>query len=194
MVVGKAIDAAVSRLSHEAGLGRRPTTAAMLRLGAEVLEEEIRDADLEVPEAERERSLAAIRAVLKAFRKSVLFGLDRPRSRMILINGSVGIYAQPDFWDRRARFYEFKSYRAIPVPPDVDLQLQLFQLAFPRLVGVLACFPRHVDPVEVTLLERPPISPETARDVLERCLAIGLAEGEEKVLEYVDNPMERYEV
>jgi hypothetical protein len=194
MAVGRAIDAALSRYSHEAGQHLRPTASAMHRFATDELDRELADADLTVPEPDRAKILAQVADVLQAFRKSELFGLSRPRSRLILIDGRVGVYAQPDYWDRRARFFEMKSYRAVPPPPEVELQLTYFRLAFPGFQGILACFDRHASPVQTTLYQVPPLAPEAAREALRQAYKAGLELGQEKVLEYVDNPVVRYEL
>jgi hypothetical protein len=194
MVVGRVIDSSLSRYSHEAGQHRRPTVGSIRRFASEMLDSELLDADLTVAAADREKLLAQVDGVLAAFRRSEIFGLSRPKSRLILINERVGVYAQPDYWDRRARFYEMKSYRAVPPPPDVALQLEYFQLAFAGMTGILACFDRHATPVETTLLALPPLSEERARAALRAAYDIGLEHGKEKVLEYVDAPLVRYAI
>ena len=146
MAVGKAIDSTLSRFSHDFARGRRPTQTAMNRMAAEILDEELGDADIRLAAPERARHLSAISGVLQAFRKSEIMGMPRPRSRMILINGRVGVYAQPDYWDGRRRIFEMKSYHANPPPPDVKLQIELFQCAFPGFRAFLAWFDRHAVP------------------------------------------------
>lgn len=194
MAVGKAIDETLSRYSHEHAQGRRPTVTAMQRFAAEVLDRELADADLILDAPERVRQLVAVSGVIQAFRGSEVMGLRRPRSRLILINGEVGVYAQPDYWDGRSRFYEMKSYRAHPPPPDVELQVQLFQCAFPGFRAYLASFDRHAAPVTVSIEELPPVEPPVAERVLTIALRVGRERGVEKVLEYVDAPTLRYSV
>ncbi|MGI0130530.1 MAG: hypothetical protein ACREDE_04370 [Thermoplasmata archaeon] len=194
MAVGKAIDETLSRYSHEFGQSRHPTLTAMGRLAAGVLDEELADADLALSSAERERQLATVSAVLRAFRKSEVLGLSRPRSRMILINEEVGVYAQPDYWDGRDRIFEMKSYRASPIPPDVRLQLQLFQCAFPGFRAFLASFDRHVDPVTAAIEAVPPLEPGTVDEVLGLAYRTGREKGTPKVLEYIDSPTVRYAI
>ncbi|MGP8072628.1 MAG: hypothetical protein ACLPZM_05815 [Thermoplasmata archaeon] len=192
MAVGKAIDETLSRYSYEFAQSRRPTRTAMNRLATEILDRELEDADLQLTEADRTAQRAAISAVLQAFRSSEVMGMTRPRSRLILINERVGVYAQPDYWDGRERFYEMKSYHATPTPPDVCLQLQLFQCAFPKFRAFLACFDRHSSPVTTTIDELPPIEPGVAEQVLKFAYRTGLELGTDKVLEYVDSPTVRY--
>lgn len=192
MAVGKAIDGALSEASYDFSIGRRPTKSGLQRAAAEILDRELLDAHLDLPAGERERQLAQIAGVLAAYRKSGLMGLTRPKSRLILIAEQVGIYAQPDFWDRTARIYEMKSYHPVPTPPDVRLQLELFQLAFPGFRTFLACFDRHATPVTASVEEIPPIAEGAARDVLRSAHLIGLAQGVEKVVEYIDSPTVRY--
>jgi len=194
MAVGKAIDDTLSRYSYEFAQSRRPTRTAMNRLAAETLDEELANADVQLTAEVRERHLVAISAVLQAFRNSEVMGMARPRSRLILINGRAGIYAQPDYWNGRDRFYEMKSYHATPMPPDVRLQLQLFQCAFPGFRAFLACFDRHATPVTTTIEEIPPLDPFAAEEVLRLALRTSLEKGTDKVLEYVDNPIVRYSV
>jgi hypothetical protein len=194
MAAGKAIDETLSRYSYEFSQGRHPTRTAMNRLAAEILDEELADADVQLSPEDRERQLTAISGVLQAFRQSEVMGLARPRSRLVLINGRVGIYAQPDYWDGRARIYEMKSYHATPTPPDVRLQLQLFQLAFPNFRAFLASFDRHATPVTTTIEEIPPLESPAAEEVLRLAFRIASEKGTDKVLEYVDNPTVRYTI
>ncbi|MCI4325874.1 MAG: hypothetical protein L3K00_08380 [Thermoplasmata archaeon] len=188
MAVGKAIDGSVSRASHEFSQGRRPTRTAMNANAAAILDEELADAHIDLPDVERAKHLAAVSAVLQEFRRSEVMGLVRPRSRLILINGQVGVYAQPDFWNGRDRIYEMKSYHATPTPPDVTLQVQLFQLAFPGFRSFLAWFDRHAAPVTTTIEEVPPLAPDVAETVLRRAYDTGREKGVEKVLEFMDSP------
>jgi hypothetical protein len=192
MAVGKAIDSALSRYSHEFAQGRRPGRAAINQFAVSILDEELGDADLSLAVDERARHIAAISGVLQAFRQSEVMGLSRPRSRLILINGEVGIYAQPDYWDGRERFYEMKSYHANPVPPEIRLQVRLFQCAFPGFRAFLAWFDRHAAPVTTTIEEVPLLDPATTEEVLRVAYATAAEKGIEKVLEYVETPLVPY--
>ena len=194
MAVGKAIDETLSRFSHEFAQGRRPTLTSMNRLAAEALDRELVDTDLVLTPADRLAQLSAVTGVLGAFRRSEVMGLPRPRSRLILINEEVGVYAQPDYWNGRDRFYEMKSYRPRPIPPDVELQIRLFQLAFPGFHAFLACFDRHASPVTTDIEEAPPLTPEVQEAVLRLARRAGREKGVEKVLEYIDNPIVRYAI
>jgi len=194
MAVGKAIDETLSRFSHEFFQGRRPTLTSMHRLATETLDRELADADLALAPADRQAQLSAVSGVLQAFRRSEVMGLSRPRSRLVLINEEVGVYAQPDYWNGRDRFYEMKSYLARPTPPDVELQLRLFQLAFPGFRAFLACFDRHATPVVTNIAEAPSLTPTVAETVLRVAYRTGREKGIDKVLEYIDNPVVRYAV
>jgi hypothetical protein len=192
MAVGSAIDGALSAMSYEARTGRRPSIANMERRGQEILEEHLRDADLQLEPAARAEVDASIHGVIVAFRQSDLLGLARPKTRLILIDETAGIYAQPDYWDGGRRFFEMKSYRAIPPRPDVLLQLEMFQLAFPECQGELVCFDRHARPVAVSRWAVPPIAEGRRRELLTRGRDLTLEHGEPKVLEYVDSRAVRY--
>ncbi len=194
MAVGKAIDETLSRYSHEFSQARRPTLTSMSRLATEILDRELADADAQLTSKDRDQQLSEVFGVLQAFRRSEVMGLTRPRSRMILINERVGVYAQPDYWNGRDRFYEMKSYHASPMPPDVQLQLQLFQCAFPSFRAFLACFDRHATPVTATIESIPPLEREATDEVLKLAYRTGLEKGTEKVLEYIDNPIVRYSI
>ena len=161
-------------------------------MGSGEFDELCRDADLHPSESVRAGIEQEMLRVIRAFRGSVLFGLERPRSRLVLIGESVGVYAQPDYWDRSTSFYEMKSYRAIPPPPDVALQVAIFQLAFPGFRALLIGFDRHSDPVDVKIAEVPPPSEEERIQTLHLAHEVGLRNGREKVLEYIDVPVIRY--
>jgi hypothetical protein len=192
MAIGKAIDATLSRYSHEFDRGMRPTVGAMNRLAENTLDGELKDIDLPIDPAERKKALEQIAAVLQAFRKTEVFGLPRPRTRLVLIDERVGVYTQPDYWDRKRRFYEMKSYRAVPPPPDVALQLRLFQLGFAGLDAFLVCVNRHANPPDVSITAIPPLTLEESTATLRQALNLGLEKGQEKVLEYIDSPVVRY--
>ncbi|MCI4357582.1 MAG: hypothetical protein L3J95_04345 [Thermoplasmata archaeon] len=192
MAIGKAIDTALSRYSHEASRGRRPGVTAIVALGRAEFEELARDADLAIAAADRAEVERQISGVVRAFRSSVLFGLERPRSRLILIGETVGVYAQPDFWDRRSTFYEMKSYRAIPPSPAVALQVALFCLAFPGFRARLVGLDRHANPVSVLDDELPPPVEEERARILHLAFDFGLHHGTDKVLEFIDVPVVRY--
>ena len=194
MAVGKAIDETLSHWSHEFSQSRRPTVTSMNRRASQILDQELADADVQLTPEDRERQLTEVSAVLHAFRRSEVMGLSRPKSRLILINEQVGVYAQPDYWDGRDRFYEMKSYRANPMPPDVRLQVQLFQCAFPGFRAYLACFDRRAKPVTPVIEMIPPLETATTEEVLKLAHRTGLEKGKEKVLEYVDSPTVRYSI
>ncbi|MCI4330769.1 MAG: hypothetical protein L3K19_02835 [Thermoplasmata archaeon] len=190
--VGTAIDSALSRYSHQFSRQLRPTHPAILAYAVEILDDRLLETDVELTAADRETVLAQIDGVIRAFRKSPVFGLPRPRSRLILIGEEVGVYAQPDYWDGSLRFFEMKSYHAMPMPPDVALQVRCFQLAFPQCEGYLACFDRHSTPVRVSIDRVPPPTEDEVRSTLESARTIAREVGVEKVLEYIDAPVIRY--
>ncbi|MGA8303739.1 MAG: hypothetical protein WA691_04115 [Thermoplasmata archaeon] len=194
MAAGKAIDEALSRFSYEYSQSRRATFTAMGRWATEVLDAELADADVQLSVGQRDQQLAEVFGVLRAFRNSELMGLTRPRSRMILINEQIGVYAQPDYWDGKDRFYEMKSYQASPMPPDVRLQIQLFQCAFPGFRAFLASFDRHATPVSTSIEPVEPPAPAARDTVLKLAFQTGVEKGTAKVLEYIDNPAVRYSI
>jgi hypothetical protein len=192
MAVGKAIDGVLTRFGHDLRQGRHPTQTAMGRLGETLLDEALEEAAVALEPPERETTLRQIQEVVRAYRRSEIAGLARPRTRIFLIDGKVGVYAQPDYWDGRRRFFEMKSYRAIPPPPDVALQVRLFQLAYPGFEAVLVCLDRHSSPVEVSSAIVPPSTPDEVTGTLRAAFELGREFGEEKVLEYVEGPFVHY--
>jgi hypothetical protein len=194
VAVGRAIDGALSRYGYESSQNFRPTVSKMNKMALELLDRELKEEDVELPPGEREKLQGQLSGVLQAYRHSEIFGLSRPRTRLILINKQVGIYAQPDYWDEKTRIYEMKSYRAIPHPPDVDLQLKIFQLAYPGFQEFLLCINRHATPVDSFCEKIEPLTEEGVREMLQMVCKLGLEHGKEKVLEYVDNPTVAYSV
>jgi hypothetical protein len=192
MAMGHAVDGTLSWFGHEMRTGRRPTVTSLLEFGGGLFDEALDAAGVDIAPAEREKLLEQLRGVIQAYRRTEIVGLARPRSHLIVINGRVGIYAQPDFWDGRGRVFEMKSFPAIPPPPDVALQLRLFQLAFPKFEMVLVCLNRHATPVETASMVIPPPSSEETLAVLCQAFDVALEFGEPKVLDYVQGPAVHY--
>ena len=194
MAIGAAIDGTLAQFGHEYRGGRRPTATSLRARGAELLDERLEESAVSLPATERERLLGQLADVIQAYRKSEILGLARPRTHVLVLNGEVGVYAQPDYWDGRTRFYEMKSYPAIPPPPDVALQLRMFQLAFPTYEAVLICINRHVTPAATTRAVIPRPTPEEADEALRRAYALGREFGQPKVLEYMQGPFVHYDL
>jgi hypothetical protein len=192
MAIGRAIDGTLSRIGHEARIGRRLSGASSRSLATELLDGALEEAAIELPALEHERTLFQIDRVVESFRHSEIFGLDRPRTRVILIDNSVGVYAQPDYWDGRSRIIEMKSYLAIPPPPDIALQLRLFQLAFPQFECTLFCLNRHTVPVDTARLSVRPPTAEESVEALRLACSVAAEHGESKVLEYMQGPFVPY--
>ena len=194
IAVGSAIDGLLAETGYEVRRGRRPSRAQLTAQAEARLDEALAEVAVRPSEEERARVHAQIASTLEAYRHSVIYGLDRPHTRVILIDGEVGVYAQPDYWDGRARFFEMKSYLALPPPPDVALQLRLFQLAFPRFEAVLVCLDRHHLPVTSTSAVISPLTQEAAETTLRGAKDLGRQFGQEKVLEYMEGPFVHYSV
>jgi len=192
MAIGKAIDGTLAECGHQLRLGRRPTQTALTQLAETLLSDSLAEAAVALDAPTKARTLTEIQDVIRAYRKSEIAGLARPKTRVILIGGSVGVYAQPDYWDGRGRFFEMKSYRAIPLAPDVALQVRLFQLAFPTCEAVLVCLDRHARPVETSSAVVPRPSEEEAASTLRLAYDLGSRLGQEKVLEYLEGPFVHY--
>jgi hypothetical protein len=192
MATGKAIDGALSQFGHLLRRGSHPSQASIAGLASDLLDEALDEAAVTLPPAEKEATMRRIEELLRAYRRSEIAGLTRPKTRVVLIEGQVGVYAQPDYWDGHRRFFEMKSYRAIPPPPDVALQLRLFQLAFPAMEAVLICLDRHASPVRTTAAVVPPPTSDEAEATLRLAYDLGLQHGQPKVIEYMDGPFVRY--
>jgi hypothetical protein len=192
MAIGKAIDGTLSELGHRVRAGRKPTPAAAQLLAESLLDDALVEAAARLEPPRKEETLRQIQEVLRAYRSTEIFGLPRPRTRIILIEGRVGVYAQPDYWDGRGRFFEMKSFNAIPPPPEVALQMRLFQLAFPKFESVLICIDRHARPVTTTSAVIPPPAPEEVRTALRLAYEFGSRFGQSKVLEYMEGTFVRY--
>ena len=194
MAIGKAIDGTLTECGFQLRQGRRPTQTAMTALAGSLLNEALAEAAVAIDGPEREATLRQVQEVLRAYRRSEIAGLPRPRTRVFLVGGAVGVYAQPDYWDGRRRFFEMKTYRAIPPPPDVALQVRLFQLAFPAFEAILVCLDRHMSPVEAASMALPPPSGPETEAGLRLAYELGREFGEEKVLEYLDGPIVHYDL
>jgi hypothetical protein len=194
IAAGKAIDSALADMSYRFSAGLRPSMSATDRLAQSVFEDELAAQMVLLTSEQRQEQLRQIAGVVRAFRASPLLGLPRPKSRLIVIDEAVGVYAQPDYWDGRSHIFEMKSYHADPIPLDVVLQLELFQLAFPGFDATLAEFDRHATPVRSTLRPVPGLDPNEGLRVLRLAREVGSTIGQPRVLDYVDNPTVRYQL
>lgn len=191
--IGTAIDQALAEFGYQLRQGRRPTVSGIVATGGTALDEALAEAAVTMIAEDRAAAMTQVEGVVRAYRQSEIAGLARPKTRVVLIGKEVGLYAQPDFWDGRGRFFEMKSYSANPVPADVLLQLHLFQLAYPGFEAVLVSFDRRSTPVTVASTR---ISPQEDREVsslLRQVHALGREFGQPKVLEYVEGPFVSYE-
>ncbi|MGI0151159.1 MAG: hypothetical protein ACREC5_04390 [Thermoplasmata archaeon] len=192
MAAGRAVDGTLAQLGYDSRRGRRTTAAALRATGEQLLDGELMDGGVRISPSEREVILTQLRGVVREYRRSVLFGLTRPKARVIVIDGRVGVYVQPDYWNGRARIFEMKSYPAIPPREEVALQLRLFQIGFPGFEAMLVCINRHSVPVSTTSAVIPPPTPEAVVSTLRTAFDLGMEFGMEKVLEYMPGPFVHY--
>ncbi len=185
IAVGRAIDGTLSSAGYDLRQGRSPGTGRLATLAASLLDDALAEQAVAMEAGDRDRTLARIAEVVRVYRRSEIAGLPRPKTRVFFVGEDVGVYAQPDFWDGRARFFEMKSYRAIPPPPDVLLQVRLFQLAFPRFESVLVCLDRHASPPELSRATVPPATAEEAATTLRLAARLAREFGVPKVREYL---------
>jgi len=84
--------------------------------------------------------------MLLAYRNTPIYrnSLLRPKTRVVVINDTIGVYMQPDFYDHlNDVFYEVKSY---PLRKDEYMfkrlcyQVKLYQLAYPKSKAVAVGF------------------------------------------------------
>lgn len=84
--------------------------------------------------------------MLLAYKKTPIYknSLLRPKTRIVVINDTIGVYMQPDFYDPCTdTFYEVKSY---PLRKDEYMfkrlcyQVKLYQLAYPKSKAVAVGF------------------------------------------------------
>ncbi len=182
---GLAVDSAMSDFAHGVRQGRRPSVARTVEVAMARFDDAVAEAGAEPDATRRAAALEQAEAVLRAYRNSPIVGLPRPRSRLVVVGGEVGMYAQPDFWDGRSRFFEVKSYRATPDRPELALQLRLFQLAFPGFEATLVAFDRFARPVAVLTSSVPPLREDDREPALRRVLDCGRRLGEPKVAHYL---------
>ena len=84
--------------------------------------------------------------MLLAYKQTPIYkqSLLRPKTRVVVINNTIGVYMQPDFYDPCTdTFYEVKSY---PLRKDEYMfkrlcyQVKLYQLAYPKSKAVAVGF------------------------------------------------------
>ncbi len=162
MVLGKCLDETVSKMNYynyKFQINRNISLKALKSYTA-FLKSEFEINDIVVDKSEMRKYYAMGWKFINAFKKSVLYEnmLLRDRTRIIIINDEVGIYAQPDFVDyEKEVIYEMKSFSLKPLPEYVRKQVRVFQLAYPKFNTVIIGFPRndeYIKPQTVKLMEQ----------------------------------------
>jgi hypothetical protein len=104
------------------------------------------------------------------YRNSLL----RPKTRVVVINDTIGVYMQPDFYDPCSdTFYEVKSY---PLRKDEYMfkrlcyQVKLYQLAYPKSKAVAVGFCNGNGNNGYELLELPSLTPREKLQLLQEIM------------------------
>ncbi len=89
--------------------------------------------------------------ILEAFQRTPAFGLLRPKTRLVVIDESIGMYVQPDFYDGYS-IYEVKSFNPTKTRY-AYYQVRLFQLGgYPDSEAVLVGFDGNtLDPIIIRI-------------------------------------------
>jgi len=109
--------------------------------------------------------------------------LLRPKTRIVVINDTTGVYMQPDFYDPYTdTFYEVKSY---PLRKDEYMfkrlcyQIKLYQLAYPKSKAAVG----FGNGYGYELLELPSLTPrdrlQLLKEIVEATKSIEIQEEEE---------------
>ncbi len=148
MILGKCLDETVTQMNYynyRSEFKRNISMNAMKGF-AFMLNSELTKNSIVLNNNDKKNYYAMGWRFINAFKKSELYenSLLRDRTRLIIINGEVGIYAQPDFVDYiHEIMYEMKSFSLKPVPEYVRVQVKIFQLAYPDFISKLIAFPRN---------------------------------------------------
>ncbi len=135
LALGRAFDIASAEYSFFVAIGEGDPAEKAL----DVFESEFIRAYGSRTEAKKARELGA--ELLKAYRRAGLLKYMRPRTRTIVINDRVAVFAQPDLAGG-GYFIELKTFDIDPnnIPLYVKKQLEVFQLAFPGYRPVIHAF------------------------------------------------------
>jgi hypothetical protein len=110
-----------------------------------------------------------------AYKKTPIYrnSLLRPKTRVVVINDTIGVYMQPDFYDPlNDVFYEVKSY---PLRKDEYMfkrlcyQVKLYQLAYPKSKAVAVGF-CNGNGYGYELLELPSLTPREKLQLLQEIM------------------------
>jgi len=139
LAFGLAFDRAIANLNYyeyrTGGLGRRLVWKALRHFTWEF--------SRLAPEGVEVRQYAAKAwRMICAFRKTPAYGVLRDKTRAVVVDGEVAMYAQPDFADDFENvIYEVKSYELDGVWLEASrYQVRLFQLAYPDHAACLIGF------------------------------------------------------
>jgi hypothetical protein len=117
--------------------------------------------------------------MLLAYKQTPIYrnSLLRPKTRVVVINDTIGVYMQPDFYDPCSdTFYEVKSY---PLRKDEYMfkrlcyQIKLYQLAYPKSKAVAVGFCNgngNGNGYGYELLELPSLTPREKLSLLQEII------------------------
>jgi hypothetical protein len=117
--------------------------------------------------------------MLLAYKQTPIYkqSLLRPKTRIVVINDTIGVYMQPDFYDPCSdTFYEVKSY---PLRKDEYMfkrlcyQVKLYQLAYPKSKAVAVGFCNgngSNNGYDYELLELPSLTPREKLQLLQEII------------------------
>jgi hypothetical protein len=115
--------------------------------------------------------------MLLAYKQTPIYrnSLLRPKTRVVVINDTIGVYMQPDFYDPCTdTFYEVKSY---PLRKDEYMfkrlcyQVKLYQLAYPKSKAVAVGFCNgNGSNSGYELLELPSLTPRERLQLLQEIM------------------------
>ncbi len=173
MVLGKCLDETVTQMnyySYKSEFSRNISLKAMKSF-AFMLNSELIKNNIVLNNADKKIYYAMGWRFINAFKKSEVYknNLLRDKTRLIIINNSAGIYAQPDFVDYYNEImYEMKSFSLKPIPEYVKIQVKIFQLAYPDFESKLIAFPRDQDYIKTQIITVKKQAERTKKSLLKK--------------------------
>ncbi len=150
VLFGSAFDKAMVKMNYYYRRGVDNYLEAAVNYMSLAMKEEAARMGIKLSSEDEGRMIERGGRMLEAFQRTPAFGLLRPKTGLVVIDESIGMYVQPDFYDGDS-IYEVKSFNPAKTRY-AYYQVRLFQLGYPDSEAVLVGFDGEaLDPIIIRI-------------------------------------------
>ncbi|AAT43067.1 hypothetical protein [Picrophilus oshimae] len=190
-ILGKCLDDVVSGMVYYSGYIKRDISLKAIKKFIAEFKSETKSNELKIENMDFYINTAW--RFIHAFKGSEIYKnrFMKEKTRLIVINGDAGVYAQPDFIDYNNKtFYEMKSFSVRPAPLYVIKQVRIFQLAYPDFKSYIIGIPRDKRYIRIQRVRVNESSERTKKSLLKSLYNYAMENGRD--IDYKDAIFKRH--